>query len=71
MVGLSFHICEKLHLCIHCIGKEGYVLLEKCQQSCSYDKDLSRKTFSRAADLGRPGGSGYWLGGGGSLENIC
>lgn len=26
-VGLSFHIYEKLHLCIHCIWKEGYVLL--------------------------------------------
>lgn len=25
--GLSFHIYEKLRLCIHCVWKEGHVLL--------------------------------------------
>lgn len=47
--GLSFHVYEKLRLCIHCVWKEGYVLLQQCQQSCSPGKDPLRRTFPGAA----------------------
>lgn len=48
-VGLSFHIYEKLRLCIHGGGKEGSVSLQQCQQSCRRGKDPLRRTFPRAA----------------------
>lgn len=46
---LSFHVYEKLRLCIHCVWKGGCVLPQQCQQSCSPGKDQLRRTFPGAA----------------------